>query len=462
LGKGAAAVDKRLGGEITKMAREEGIKWEMGKSIIINTLGKMAPSRVLLMGLGKRSELSAETLRKMAISATKRVGRFTSKLSYALDVPWRRGYYGALAEGSYLGSYLFNKYKSDPEDESALSVVEILSQSADRKAFAREVELALSLARATNFTRDLVNEPPMYLTPTRLAEIAQEIADENGLSIEIFDRDEMMKRGMEGILAVNKGSDEPPKFIHFTYTPKRKPKRTVAVVGKGITFDSGGLSLKPADSMRTMKCDMAGAGVVMGVMTEIAKLKPAVTVHGLISSTENMTGGSAYKVDDVVRIMNGKTVEVINTDAEGRIVLADALSFAHKLRVDEIVDLATLTGACMVALGPHTAGLMGNNAALVEKIKRVAHEAGEKVWQLPLDSELKKQLDSGIADMKNVGARWGGAITAALFLENFVASTPWAHLDIAGPAYSDKGGEYIPPGGTGFGVRTIIRYLLER
>ncbi|MGH7890145.1 MAG: leucyl aminopeptidase, partial [Thermodesulfobacteriota bacterium] len=344
---------------------------------------------------------------------------------------------------------------------NGIKTVEFISSTVAERSFNQEVEFERAISDATNFARDLINEPPIVLTPARLADFAREIAAEGKLQCEIFERDEMEKRGMGGLIAVSLGSEEPPKFIHLTYEPRKKPTKTVAVVGKGITFDTGGLCIKPRDSMRTMKMDMSGAACVLGVMKAITKLNPSVRVHGLISATENMPGGKAYKPDDIIRALNGKTIEVIDTDAEGRIVLSDALSFAVELKVDEIVDLATLTGACIVALGNYTAGLMGNNERLIEKIIKAAKLAGEKVWQLPMDDELRKDIESDVADVKNVGNRWGGAITAAMFLEKFVGDTPWAHLDIAGPAFMERGGDWYPKGGTGFGVRTIIRYLLE-
>ena len=274
----------------------------------------------------------------------------------------------------------------------------------------------------------------------------------------------MKKNGMEAILAVARGSKQPPKFIHMRYKPENTKKKVkkIAVVGKGITFDSGGLCLKPADSMRTMKMDMGGAAVVVGVMKAISKLKPNVEVHGIIPTTENMTGGDAYKPDDVIYAMNGKSIEIINTDAEGRIALSDALSYSVKLKVDEIIDLATLTGACMVGLGSYTAGVMGNNQKLVNSILECAEEIGEKMWQLPLDDELRKEIESTVADVKNVGSRWGGAITAGLFLENFVSNKTWVHIDIAGPTYLDNGNKWYPAGASGFGVRTVVKYLMGK
>jgi leucyl aminopeptidase len=279
---------------------------------------------------------------------------------------------------------------------------------------------------------------------------------------EIFDAAEIDKRGMGGIEAVSRGSDEPPRFIHLVYEPKRKTKKSIAIVGKGITFDSGGLCLKPSDSMRGMKMDMAGSAVVLGVMKALARLAPAVRVHGLIAASENMTGAKAYKPDDVIKAYNGKTIEVINTDAEGRIVLSDALSYAVELKADEIVDFATLTGACMVGLGSYTAGVMGNNQKLIDKILSASGRAGEKMWQLPMDDELREEIKSEVADIRNAGSRLGGAITAAMFLEQFVSDVPWVHIDIAGPAYSEKKSALHKIGGTGFGVGTVVQYIMGK
>jgi leucyl aminopeptidase len=338
----------------------------------------------------------------------------------------------------------------------------IVSKDAKGRRFKEEIAHAHALADSISLVRDMVNEPPLYMTPSKIADTASAIARESGMKCEIFDLKEIKRRGMGGLAAVTSGSTEPPRFIDLTYEPRGKYKTTLAIVGKGITFDSGGLCIKPADSMRTMKMDMAGAAAVLGIMKAVARLKPSVKVHGLISSCENMTGPAAYKPDDVIRAYNGKTIEVINTDAEGRIVLSDALSYAVHLKVNEIVDLATLTGACMVALGTYTAGLMGNNQKLIDRILKAAGSAGEKVWQLPMDDELRPEVRSDVADMKNAGSRWGGAITAAMFLENFVGDTPWAHIDIAGPAYNEKDSAWNPRGGTGFGVRTVVSYIMDR
>jgi leucyl aminopeptidase len=318
-----------------------------------------------------------------------------------------------------------------------------------------------SLASATNFARDLVNEPAGTLTPPRMAEIAQEAARAAGIDVTVLGPEEMRSMGMGGILGIGQGSHNPPRLVHLVYRPAAAPVRRVALVGKGLTFDSGGLSLKTADGMETMKCDMAGAATVLATLCALPEFGPAVEVHGVLGLAENMPGGAAIRPGDVVRIMNGKTVEVRNTDAEGRVVLADCLSFVSRLDgVDTAVDLATLTGACVVALGPMACGVMGNDRSLVDEVLRSAEAAGEAMWPLPLYPEYREHLRSDVADIKNTGIRWGGAITAALFLQEFVRDgLRWAHLDIAGPAFGEKEYSYLSKGGSGVGVRTLLHML---
>lgn len=457
-------VDEALGGAVGRVSEDEKFGGEAGKSVMINTLGKIGAERVLVAGLGKKSKFSPDVLRKVGVLSVRKSKAFSESIAYALPPEGRKGNTGAVIEGTILGSYEFDRYKTKNSGKRGEGIrrVDFLANGIKQEEFKNELEFAEIISSATNFARDLVNEPPAVLTPTRLAEAAEGVAKEGGLKCSVLDKEEMERRGMGGILAVSSGSEEPPKFIHLTYEPKKKPKKTIAIVGKGITFDTGGLCIKPRDSMRTMKMDMSGAACVLGVMKAISKLNPSVRVHGLIPASENMPGSKAYKPDDIIRTLSGKTVEVIDTDAEGRIVLSDALSYAVGLKTDEIVDLATLTGACIVALGNYTAGLMGNDERLTDRIIKAADAAGEKVWRLPMDDELRKDIESDVADVKNVGSRYGGAIAGAMFLEKFVDDTPWAHLDIAGPSFFEKGTDFYPKGGTGFGVRTIIRYLIER
>ncbi len=456
-------VNSKLGGALRSVSEDSDFDGSEGDSVTINaTFGKIGAEKVLLIGLGPKSDFTRNTIKKAGILTAGQLWGNTEELAFSSEFSQIPGGVSALIQGIMEGGYEFNKYKTDSKQKKKFKKIQLVSRKLKQNTLKQEVHLSKVISDSTKLARDLVNEPPVYVTPEKLAEVAQEIADEGGLECEIFDRAEIEKRGMGGIEAVSRGSDVPPRFIHLTYEPKRKPKKTIAIVGKGITFDSGGLCLKPADSMRTMKMDMAGSAVVLAVMKALPELLPSVRVHGLISASENMTGSKAYKPDDVITAYNGKTIEVINTDAEGRIVLSDALSYAVKLGVDEIVDLATLTGACMVGLGSYTAGVMGNDQNLAQKILSAAERAGEKMWQLPMDDELREEIKSSVADMKNAGSRMGGAIIAAMLLEQFVSNVPWVHIDIAGPAYSEKKSSLRKVGGTGFGVGTIIEYILGK
>ncbi|MFI5288712.1 MAG: leucyl aminopeptidase family protein, partial [Polyangia bacterium] len=313
--------------------------------------------------------------------------------------------------------------------------------------------------------RDLINEPAGEMTPKKMAEVAQKVAKQHGLEVKVLGPKECEKLGMGMYLGVAQGSDEEPRYIHLTYRPKGKPapKKTVALIGKGVTFDSGGLSLKPSAGMEDMKVDMSGAAAVISAIGVLAELGSPYEVHAIAACTENMPSGKSYKLGDVLKSMNGKTVEINNTDAEGRLTLGDAIAYAlAECKPDEIFDFATLTGACMVALGPYTAGVMGNDLSLVEQWLSSARLAGEDMWHLPLNEKLREQLKSEIADMRNTGERWGGALTAGLFLKEFVGDTPWVHCDIAGPAALDKEVGYLPKGGTGFAVATMVEYLAPR
>lgn len=454
--------DDALKGAITRLSEEENFKGGLGKLLNINTVGKTGSDRVLVVGLGNKSKFVPSDLKKVGIAVSKRVKSFASKVIFALDIEANKLNAQNIIMGLILGTYDFNKYKSSNNSSNADTSYNFIWNKISQKDFSSSVEKGTGIAEATCFTRDLVNEPPDTMTPSILADHAKKIAEDSGLECEIFNTVQIKERKMGGLYAVSKGSLQDPRFIHLTYKPKKKARKKVAIVGKGITFDSGGLCIKPADYMKTMKMDMGGSAVVLGVMKVISLVKPSLEVHALISASENMTGGGAYKPDDVVTAMNGKTMEIVNTDAEGRVVLSDALSFAVELGVDEIVDLATLTGACLVALGTYTAGVMGNDQLVINRILKAANTVGEKIWQLPMDDELRKDIESDVADVKNVGSRYGGAITAGMFLEHFVDDTPWAHIDIAGPTFIEKGGEFYPKGATGFGVQTILQYLLER
>ncbi len=368
----------------------------------------------------------------------------------------------ALLEGALLGDYRFTKYRSkkssDYKGPTKLTVAG--SGISDAAATRADVQRTRAICEAVELTRDLVNEISAVKTPSYLVKVARSVTKGTGIRCEVWQGARLVKEKMNGIIAVSQGSREPGAFIRMVYKPKRRPRAKIAVVGKGITFDSGGLSLKPAKSMEWMKQDMAGAASVLGLMKAVAALEPAVEVRGYIATAENMPGQGAQKPGDIITYRNGKTAEVLNTDAEGRLVLADALCVASEDKPDCIIDLATLTGACMVALGTKIAGVLGSDQPLIDDLIRHGKEAGEPFWQLPLAEDLyMSDIRSWNADIKNIGGGWGGTITAALFLKCFVGKTPWAHLDIAGPAFAESVRPYSQRGGTGFAVRTLISYI---
>jgi len=415
-------------------------------------------STVVALGMGNPEEVTVETFRRAGAAFAKAAWNDTRAAIAVLDTAGDvdRGVAAqALAEGAVLAAYRFTKYKNEAKPSKLESLVIVgrgakVQTGADRGA---RVAAAVSLAR------DLVNEPAGAMTPTQLADVATEIAEREGLAITVLDEVAIANEGLGGLQGVAQGSDQPPRLIEMVYDPPGA-RSTIALVGKGITFDSGGLSLKTADGMETMKTDMSGAAAVLATMSVLPALAPKVKVIGILPTTENMPSGTAVKPGDVLKIRNGKTVEVLNTDAEGRLVLADGLSLAVEAGVDAIVDLATLTGACMVALGRKIAGLMGNQDAWIEQVGEAADRAGEKVWPLPLPDSYRKLIDSEVADIRNTGGdRYGGALTAGLFLKEFVGDVPWAHLDIAGPARSEEDDAYTPKGASGFGVRTLIELL---
>ena len=456
---GLKKIDKLLNGSIRKTLKKNDFNGQYGKLNRFNTNGIIPANTILILGLGEKKEFSANKCYRAFAKVGKEINTGFEEVGLVFELNGNNLLSSSI-EGLLQGSYKFTKYKTDNKKNADFNLT-LYSKSISERIFSRQSKKAINITNAVHLARDIVNEPPVYLTPAKLSEISEEVASEGDLEINILGKEEIKSAGMNGLYSVSRGSTQPPRFIHFTYTPKDKPKKTVAIVGKGVTFDSGGLCLKPAGSMLTMKMDMAGSAAVIGAMKAIAVLKPKHKIHGIIPATENMTGGDAYKPDDVLYALNGKSIEIINTDAEGRIALSDALSYAVNLGVDEIIDLATLTGACIVGLGSYTAGVMGNNKKLIGGILESSENVGEKMWQLPLDDELRKEIKSNIADIKNVGSRWGGAITAGLFLEHFVSDIPWTHIDIAGPAYLERSNDVYPQGGTGFAVRTLVNYLTD-
>ncbi len=418
---------------------------------------------VVAVGLGDEADATVATYRRAAAALARAAQRQQSLATDLLEaVPERLdrpAVAQAIAEGVVLGAYRYTELKTDPEPSRIASVL-LVGRGGQRVGAA--LERGRAIAEAVCLARDLVNQPGGTLTPAAFAARAEELAASGGFSAEVLDKSAIEDQKLGGLLGVNRGSDQEPRFVRLAWEPER-PRGTVALVGKGITFDSGGLSLKTTDSMVGMKGDMAGAAAVLATFSALDTVRPPVRVLGFLPLTDNMPGGDATRVGDVLRIRNGTTVEVLNTDAEGRLILADALSLAGEAEPDAIVDLATLTGACMVALGTGIAGLMGNRDGFVDQVRAAADTAGEPVWPLPLPRELRPQLDSDVADMKNVAAaRWGGALIAGLFLERFVPEgIPWAHLDIAGPADATEDASETRKGGTGFGVRSLLRLLSD-
>ncbi len=453
---------------MVRFAQDEEFIGKNGQLLQLPTQGQIQCKKLVLWGLGKSEQYAANNSRKLAANLARRLnsnGANKSLSIYLRAKDSHKKHVQAAIEGWILGAYKFTKYKSVDQNgdarKSAVVEVTISGAQISSREFNEAVNAGAAIAQATNLARDLIAEPACYMTPTRLAQEAKKIARGGVVSCTVMDREQFEKLGMGSFIGVAKGAKEPPKFIVLKYSPP-KAKRSIAVIGKGITFDSGGLSIKPAQSMEHMKYDMSGASVVLGTMQWINQLQPNVAVMGIIAATENMPGSAALHPGDVLTAMNGKTIEVNNTDAEGRLILADALVYACQQQVDEIIDIATLTGACVTALGRAAAGIMGNDQKLIDKLIESADEAGEKLWQLPLFDEYKDYLKSDIADLKNAGARGeAGSSAAAMFLKEFVDGRPWAHLDIAGPGWIDKDKDEINKGGTAFGVRTLARYILR-
>lgn len=450
--------------QLVQCCADEGFKGKVGQSVQVYSAGQIAAKKLIVWGMGKRADYTPASSRKLAANVARRLGSSpAAKLCLALRAETAYGkHVQALTEGWILGGYKFSKYKTAKNGNTSgkLKLVTIFGSALTTKQFAQAAATGKTIAECTVMSRNLIAEPASYMTPTRLAIEARRIAKAGRLSVTVMDKQQVSKLGMGSFLGVAKGAKEPLKFIVLKYSPT-KSTRTIGLIGKGITFDSGGLSLKTAQGMETMKYDMSGAAAVLGVMQAVGKLRPTVAVTGVIAATENMPGSGALHPGDVLTAMNGKTIEVNNTDAEGRLILADALTYACKQKVTELIDIATLTGACVTALGRVAAGVMGSNQKLVNNLTAAANDAGEKLWQLPLFDEFKDGLKSDIADLKNAGSRGeAGASSAAMFLREFVDDRPWAHLDIAGPGWSDKDRDEITKGGTAFGVRTLCYYIL--
>ena len=457
-----ATLDEKLSGTLKELIAEAEFKGKDGSSVATRVGSGSAVRKLILVGLGNAEGMKLDSLRRAA-AAIARLAKKEKCKTLGISLPmWHDNAAltaQTIAEGAELALYKDTRFKSEvDENGSTIEQIELLGLGDQTAAIAR----ARQIASGVFLARELVAAPANYVTPITLAETAETIAHEHGLALEILEREDCEKLGMGAFLGVAQGADLPPKFIHLTYTPDGKPRRKLAIIGKGLTFDSGGLNIKGAGSgIEMMKTDMGGAGAMLGAAKAIAQIRPDVEVHFISAATENMISAHAIHPGDILTASNGKTIEINNTDAEGRLTLADALVFAEKLGVDAIVDLATLTGACVIALGDEIAGLWSSDPDIASQLTQAGELAGEKLWQMPMEEKYFDGLKSPIADMKNTGPRPGGSITAALFLKQFVKETPWAHLDVAGPVWTEKENGYNSPGATGYGVRTLVNWAIS-
>ena len=455
---------------LTQLVATDGFEGTFAEWFVMPTFGHLKAKKMAFVGLGDKKALSGDLIRTIGATIVKRAREAKAKTVVTTLIPLSLisgpDRAQAFAEGVWLGAYRFHSYKTKERDEAvAKDITSMTMIESSRQAVLNAehgIKRARVIAEATILARDLVNTPSADMTPNDLAKAAESVAaTSKRLSIKIMNRAAMEKLGMRAALSVARGSEQEPVGVHLIYRPSGKSKKKIMIVGKAVTFDSGGLSIKPADSMMTMKIDMAGAATVIGLFHALPHLDIKAEVHGIFLAVENMPSGRAYRPGDVVTAMNGTTIEVLNTDAEGRVTLADALSYAVTQKPDAMIDLATLTGACVVALGEEIAGLMTNDKKFGARVLAAAKESGEEIWELPLFPSYNEQIKSKVADIKNIGARGeAGAISAGLFLARFVENIPWVHLDIAGPSYAEKETRAPAPfGGTGFGVRLLARYL---
>jgi leucyl aminopeptidase len=466
-------LDSKLGGAIEQLTRLGDFKSKQGNSAVVYGNDQIGAARVLLVGLGEKKKATIDTVRKAAANAAKKsVEVKAANVSLALH----RAFGGrfdlsamgqACGEGAYFGSYRYDEFVTESENgrPDSLKVELIDPDSTKLRKLGKGFANGVIIGKAQSYARTVANRPANVITPAKLAALAKELArGSKGLSCTVFDEKQLAAKGMGGVLAVGSGSQNKPRLIVLKYSPTSRTARnlpTVALVGKAITFDSGGISIKPAAHMDEMKLDKSGGISVLGAMKAVAELAPPVNVYGLIPSAENLPSGTSYRPGDIITTFSGKTVEVQNTDAEGRLILCDALSYAVKQGCDIIIDIASLTGACVVALGKYKAGLMGNDDKLTRALQKASEDSGEEVWAMPSGDEYAEEMKSKIADLKNIGSKWGGACTAAAFLRQFVEDKKWAHLDIAGVWSFDKATEYTSQGASAFGVRLLTTYLIN-
>ena len=461
-------LDAAAGGLVRSVLESEELKGKEGETAYLHLPqgGGMKATRLLLVGVGERadyrrgqvSQFAGAAVRSLRARNVKTVGIVPRLDGDAEQVA------SASVEGAVIGLFEPDKYRTVEKEERNVERLVVIAPGAADGELQKGAERGRVVGESVNFTRDLANEPGAYMTPTVMAERAQEVANEFGLEIDVLDQARIEGEGMGAFLSVARGSDQPPKMIVLKYMPDGKSsvedgEDYLALVGKGITFDTGGISIKPSENMELMKYDMTGGATVIGVMRAVAQLKPPIPVLGVVPATENMPSGKATKPGDVVRAMTGKTIEVINTDAEGRLILADAVAYAKKLGATRVVDMATLTGAVSIALGDVNTGILGTDQKLIDEVIESGREVGEKFWQLPLDKEYSKQIKSDIADIKNVGGRKAGTITAAAFIKEFADGISWAHLDIAGTAWGDEAKPFRSKGPTGVAVRTLLNFI---
>jgi leucyl aminopeptidase len=459
-------LDPILHSTIREIISNKEFKAVVGARLIIPTMGKGPMKKIMLMGLGKKEKFNNEIARIVSAKAAVKVREM--EISEFSILPYSNldeGLIEAISEGIALSLYSFNRYKTnDSGEESKVKQVTILINT-DKNKIQPIIDRTGLLVNAVNLARDLSNLPPNDCSPSQLASIAVSVGTEYGLKTRIVERYEMESLGLNGIVSVGKGSHNPPKLIILEYHGSTDDRKPYLLVGKGVTFDTGGISLKDHDKMDEMKFDKSGGCNVVAIMKAVASLKLPINVVGIIPSVENMPSSTSYRPGDIIRMYNGKTVEVLNTDAEGRLILADALSFGiASYNPKAVIDLATLTGACIIALGTNVAAVMGTNKKFIDELHQVSDRTGEKIWELPLYEEFNEQIKSSIADIKNIGGRPGGAITAAAFLSNFTHGIPWIHIDIAGTAWTQEGTferSYNPKGATGFGIRTLVKLLME-
>ena len=456
LGPGCDVVNAALGGGLAHFIEQAGFTGKNGETLAVPTGTKLAAKSALLVGVGAAKKGSLDGLRRAAAAMVQKGKGAGSIATTLLDVTPegidRADAAQAVTEGAMLGAYSFDTYKSDAKPSKVRKVTLLGKTSA---AVTAAVKRGQIIAGAVIWSRDLQNEPSIVKPPEVVAKLTQQLLRGKGVTVKVFDEAQLENMGCGGIVGVGQGSEQRPCLVQMSYRPKGA-KATLALVGKGVVFDTGGISIKPAENMDAMKTDMSGAAAVIAAMSTLQALGVQCNVIGFAPLVENMPSGTAIRPGDVLRHRNGKTSEVLNTDAEGRLILADALALAVEAKADAIIDVATLTGACVVALGEKIAGLMGNNDKWSAEVRRAADEVGESVWPLPLPDEYEKMIESPVADIQNIGGRWGGALTAGLFLQHFVGDTPWVHLDIAGPSRAPSDEGYVRKGGTGFSVRTLV------